>query len=129
MVDPFGFIVRVFLEPISFFGADTPIYLSYLSCQVSFKEISDQRLKRLLHNSEPLVILVVKLILGHGHLSKQEYLRDNSHISSIFVASLLDNQIPKAKVMDLTSQFFKENVLVGLDLVLKYAILGSRLLD
>lgn len=122
---PLGFIVRAYPETISCFGADTPISLSYISRQVSFREIMDLRLKRLLQILEPMVILVVKLILGHDHLSMKEYPRDNSHIFSRFVACLLDNSVPKEKVLALTSHLFEHDVLEGLDTILNHAILGT----
>lgn len=109
--EPYGLIMSVYPRPTSCFGVDTPISLSASTCQVSFKRISDLRLKRLLLQTEPSVILVVKMILGSGHLNREEYPRDNTSISSRFVASLMDLKIAKQAVWSLTKKLFLEEIL------------------
>lgn len=51
------------------------------------------------------------MVLGWGHLDRNEYSKDNTQISSRFVASLLDDSAPKREV--------------GLDRIMKYALHGT----
>lgn len=93
------------------FGADTPISLQSTARQASFREIKDQCLKHVLMNGDPLVLVVKKMILGAIHLAEKEYGRDNLHISSWFLASLLDSGMSKAKAKMLLVKMFRKDLL------------------
>lgn len=68
------------------------------------------------------------MILGQGHLDRKEFYRDNTQISSNFVASNLDARFSKALTSSLTSEIFDPDLLGGLDKVLSYALPGSSVL-
>lgn len=91
MVGHSKFIITVSMEGLQWFGANTPISLCAKLRQAAFCEITNQRLKKILLNIDPLIVAVVKMILGIGHLEHKEYGRDNVHISSRFLASLFDS--------------------------------------
>lgn len=122
---PFDFIMSVYPRPISCFGKDTPISLGASTRQLSFRKIMHLRLKRLLIYSDPPILLVVKLILGSAHLSRDEYPRDNTNISSKFVASLLDQKLSKQLTWNLTRELFPVEILQDLQEILNKAIHDS----
>lgn len=121
------FIISVSVEGLESFGADTPISLQATERQTTFREIIDQRLKRVLLDKDPLVMVVVKMVLGKGHLVK-EYARDNAYISLCFLASLLDIGITKAKAKVMLERLFHEDLVGGLEETLKAAIVGKGIL-
>jgi hypothetical protein len=53
-----------------------------------------------------MVLVVVKMVLGSSHLESREYGRDNLHVSSHFLASLLDNAELKAVAKILLVKLF-----------------------
>lgn len=122
---PFGFIMSVYPRPSSCFGANTPFSLNASTRQVSFRKITDLRLKRLLIHVDPPVLLAVKMILGSAHLNREEYPRDNTCISSRFVASLLDQKLPKQAVWSLTKELFPEEILQEFQEILNKALHDS----
>lgn len=81
-------IIEVSMDGLARFGVDTPISLQLSARQTSFREITNQILKRILLNNDPLIVVATKMILGSGHLENKEYGRDNLHVSSHFLASL-----------------------------------------
>ncbi|XP_057817450.2 uncharacterized protein LOC131030597 [Cryptomeria japonica] len=124
MAAPTKFIIREFSESVSCFGVETLVSLQCSRRQANFMEITDQRLKRILLSEDDLVILAVKMTLGRSHLERKEYYRDNTQISSRFVASLLDVQVQNGEVRDLARSLFRLELLGGLGKVLGYAVLG-----
>lgn len=128
MVGRSKFIIAVSVEGLSWFGADTIIYLFAMSRQATFREITNQRLKRILLNIDPLTVAAVKMILGSSHLEHKEYGRDNMPISSWFLASLLNNRVPKMEAKELLVRLFRKDLVGGVEEVLKAAILGIGIL-
>lgn len=62
--------------------------------------------------------------LGAGHLANKEYGRDNFHISSQFLASLLDNGVAKVEAKLLMVKMFREDLVEGVDDVLGFVAEG-----
>lgn len=85
------------------------------------EKITDLKLKRLLLYPDPTVILVVKFILGSGHISREEYACDNTSISSRFVASLLYLKLAKQAVWILTKRLSPNEILLELQEILNKA--------
>lgn len=111
--------MSIYPRPNSCFGTNTPISLSASTCQVSFRKITDLRLKRLLLYPKPImIILAINLILGSGHISREEYPRDNTSISFWFVASLVDLKLDKQAVWTLTKRLFPNDILLELQKIL-----------
>lgn len=123
--EPYGFIMSVYPRPISCFGADAHISLLASMRQVSSRRITNLRLKRLLLHSEPTIILAVKMILGSGHLNREEYPRDNTNISSRFITSLLELKLAKQAVWSLTKKLFPDEILQELQEILSKALHDS----
>lgn len=65
------------------------------------------------------------MILGFGHLERKECGRDNVHISSRFLASLLDSRVPKLEEEELLVRLFRKGLVGGVEEVIKSAILGT----
>lgn len=64
------------------------------------------------------------MILGVAHLANKEYKRDNLHISSWFLASLLDNGVAKAEAKLLLVKMFHEDLVEGVDDMLGFVVEG-----
>lgn len=75
-------------------------------------------------NIDPITMVVVKMILGKGHLEDKEYFRMNSDIVSCFLASVLDIWTPKGEAKALVGKLFKKILLGGLDETMKATFLG-----
>lgn len=72
-----------------------------------------------------MLLVTVKMVLGNEHLHRKEYARDNAHISSRFLAVLLDLEIPKKLARELMEHLFRMDLLGGLEDTLKAALLGK----
>lgn len=100
------FIISISVEGLESFSVDTPVSLVAMERKIAFQEITDQRLKRILLEDDPLTMLVVKMILGKGHLERKEFARDNTHIFSWFLAVILDLEVPKVEVKEMLECLF-----------------------
>lgn len=76
------FIITILVEGLESFGVDNPVSLEATERQIAFREITNQRLKRILLEDDPLTMVAVKMMFGKGHLERREFVRDNTHISS-----------------------------------------------
>lgn len=119
------FVIHISAEGLESFGVDTPVSLVAKERQSAFREVTDQRLKRILLMDDRASIVAVKMVLGKGHLERNEFARDNAHISSRFLAVLLDLDTPKAKAMEMTVRLFRDDLLGGLETTLKAAFIGK----
>lgn len=79
------FIIHISAKGLECFGVDTQVSLVATKRQIAFREVSDQRLKRILLVDDAASIVDVKMVLGKGHLDRKEFSRDNAHISSRFL--------------------------------------------
>lgn len=104
---------------------DTSISICLKARQAFFREITDQRLKHILLKHDPLVIAAVKMVLGSRNLESKVYGRDNLHVSSRFLDSLLDNKVPKVEAKGLLIKMFREDLVEGVDEILSVVIEGK----
>lgn len=118
------FLIEVSVMGLAHFGFDTPISLWSSTRQASFREVTDQCLKRILVNYDPLVLTVVKMVLGSGHIECKEYGRDNLHVSSHFLASLLDNLELKVEAKRLLVKIFRKDLYENFDDVIRVVVEG-----
>lgn len=93
--------------------------------QVAFLAITDQRLKQILFDNNPLVLVVVKMVLEKEHLAREEYAHDNAYISLWFLVVLLDGDVPKVEVREMPMHLFRRDLLGGLEETLKVAFVGK----
>lgn len=68
------------------------------------------------------------MILGSGHLGNKEFSRDNLHVSSHLLASLLDNQVAKAVTKLLLEKMFREDLVEEVDEVFHVVVEGKGIL-
>lgn len=119
------FTILISAEGLETFGVDTPVSLVAKEQQISFREVTDQRLKRILLLDDPASVVAVKMVLGKGHLERNEFARDNAHISSRFLTVLLDLDTLKEEAKELMVRLFQDDLLGGLETTLKEAFNGK----
>lgn len=119
------FIMEMPIESVAFFGLDTPISLDTKDQQNTFKWVTNQHLKRIFINIDPLTMVAMKMILEKGHLEEKKFFRTNAHIVSHFLASFLDCRTSKVEAKVLMGKPFKKSLLGGMDDTLKVDFLNK----
>lgn len=119
------FTIIIAVEGLESFGIDTPISLVATERKIAFREVTDQRLKRILLEDDPVSLAAVKMVLEKGHLERKEFARDNAQISSRFLASLLDIATPKTMAKEMMERLFRKDLLGGIDMIMKAALSGK----
>jgi hypothetical protein len=69
-------------------------------------------------------VVAIKMVLDKGHCECKEFFWANTQVASRFLASLLDNRVPKAKAKTMMEKLFRKDLLGGID-ILKVSILGK----